>query len=145
MPYLQSVDTTSALILWESESPVRGAVEVYEDGILLETFGETLEKSRFHKIPITGLQSATTYQYQVKELGKTVGPLVPFKTALPRASTKAFSFIVVGDTGIGGAEQLKVADQMTLKRPDFMLHTGDIAYDGYVAEYPTKFFHPTEH
>lgn len=42
---------------------------------------------------------------------------------------KDFSFLVFGDSGVGSAEQKKLADLMEGKKADLIIHTGDLAYN----------------
>jgi predicted MPP superfamily phosphohydrolase len=49
------------------------------------------------------------------------------RTASPR-STNTFKFLVFGDSGSGSDEQKALAELMKREQPDFMVHTGDLAY-----------------
>ena len=62
---------------------------------------------------------------------------VATKSAKP--SREAFSFLVFGDSGVGSAEQRQLANLMGKEDFDFILHTGDLAYQaGTQAEIQTN-------
>ncbi|MGK5093720.1 metallophosphoesterase [Deltaproteobacteria bacterium TL4] len=145
LPYTQNVTSEGMTILWESNAKVTGVVEVFLQGNLVQIFEG--DKEVFHKIILSGLDANTEYQYLAKE-GKTkVGPLGTFRTAPPEGSGTPFSFLAIGDSGLGTKPQYQIADQMTRTLqnevpPAFILHTGDIVYDGFERNYPAKFFDP---
>ncbi|MEM6835812.1 MAG: metallophosphoesterase [Cyanobacteria bacterium P01_C01_bin.120] len=65
------------------------------------------------------------------------------------ASSSAFSFLVIGDSGIGpqpfGHPQMEVANYMAAQMADsqFLLHMGDVVYQmGSPDQYPTNFIEP---
>lgn len=143
LPYIQNVTTTSATILWQSAERLKGTVQIFNaNESLLQEVGDS--KVTFHKVTVEDLEEDTTYFYQVKEGSVRVGPMRSFRTALPSGSTEPFKFIVFGDSGLGTKPQLDVANQMLALGNDaaFALHTGDVVYDGYEGEYPSKFFGP---
>ena len=143
LPYIQNITTKSAIFLWQSSGKKVGTVEVFRaDGRSVSKNTDAL--TTFHEILITNLDPDTPYFYQVTEGGIRVGPVRSFRTAPESDSTKAFSFIVLGDSGFGTEPQLKVASQMlTLaNNASFVIHMGDVVYDGYEGEYRSKFFDP---
>ncbi|MBF0279035.1 MAG: metallophosphoesterase family protein [SAR324 cluster bacterium] len=143
LPYIQNVTTESAIFLWQSSGKKVGTVEVFnENGSLANKNTDSL--TSFHEVLITDLTPDTLYFYQVKEGSFRVGPLRSFRTAPASDSTNPFSFIVFGDSGLGTEPQLKVASQMLAlaNNASFAIHTGDVVYDGYEAEYRSKYFEP---
>ncbi len=142
-PYVQNITTDGVSIMWESDNKTAGTVQLFESG-----GGQvaSVEDSvvAFHEVRINNLTPGTTYFYQVRERNANIGPLRSFTTAPVNGSTERFSFIAVGDTGLGTEDQFKVADQMALlgQEASFIIHTGDVVYDGYEREYRSKFFRP---
>lgn len=56
-------------------------------------------------------------------------PLQPQSNALlPQTSSQNFSFLVFGDSGVGGSEQKQLARLMDKQKADLIIHTGDLAY-----------------
>src|SRR6185295_20144081 len=54
-----------------------------------------------------------------------------------------YSFLVIGDSGTGGATQLALRDRMLATPADFILHSGDMVYDdGAAKDFDPKFFRP---
>ncbi len=143
LPYIQHVTTGRVTVLWQSADKEVGTVEVYEeDGSLVTRVSDS--GATFHEIEIMGLEEDTIYYYQAKEGKIRVGPLRSFRTALPEGSKTSFSFIAIGDSGHGTEPQLKVAAQMLehASSASFLIHTGDVVYDGYEGEYRSKYFEP---
>ena len=65
------------------------------------------------------------------------------------ATTSAFSFLVIGDSGFGpqpfGHPQRELAEYLATQMPDcrFLLHTGDVVYQmGSPDQYPANFIEP---
>ncbi len=92
---------------------------------------------------ITGLPDEATITYRVSWNGAASGTESVFQT--PGPDGQHLTFLVVGDSGTGGAEQYAIASRMA-SEPDtaFVLHTGDLAYpagsyadlrDGYLRPY----------
>ena len=133
--------------MWESPGEIKGRVEVFTNSDGNSNVGEfNGSTSDFHEIGITGLEPNTSYFYQAYEGRTRVGPMRSFQTFPVEGPDNPirFSFIVVGDTGLGSQRQFQVADQMSrhTSPPAFLLHCGDVVYDGFVSEYPEKFFAP---
>ncbi|MBF0286576.1 MAG: metallophosphoesterase family protein [SAR324 cluster bacterium] len=143
LPYIQNVKTDRVTVLWQSADKEIGTVEVYEDNGSLVTKVSDSPVS-FHEIEIRDLSEDTLYYYQAKEGKIRVGPLRSFRTALPEGSKTAFSFIAIGDSGYGTQPQYKVAAQMLeyASNASFLIHMGDVIYDGYEGEYRSKYFEP---
>jgi uncharacterized protein (TIGR03437 family) len=75
---------------------------------------------------LNGLPRDATITYQLQWNGVT-GEESVFLTPGPRG--QSLTFLAVGDSGTGGAEQLAIARRMSAERDAaFVLHTGDLAY-----------------
>ncbi len=67
-PYLQTVDTTSLKIFWESSTSSTGVVFFGLASSNEDSVSEQ-QASTLHKIKITGLSKNTTYKYYVSSGG----------------------------------------------------------------------------
>lgn len=97
-------------------------------------------KSAFHyAVPLTGLALNTRYEYQVQMDGKTLATGF-FTTRKSRG--KKCRFVSFGDNSYGDIHERMIAYQAFKARPDFVMNTGDNAYeDGLGNEY-TRYFFP---
>src|SRR5205807_7111652 len=100
-----------------------------------------VENDTFYSIPIEDITKPTDYTYT--PLANDV-PLVDdsvFRTDDP--SRSAYTFLLIGDSGSGGHNQLDVRDAMLKTPVDFMIHTGDMIYeDGLPEDFNPEFFTP---
>jgi len=87
---------------------------------------------------LTGLDSGAAVEYRVSREGSVV---FTSETIAPKNDRQDYTFAVFGDCGRGTAEQAQIAYQTYMKRPDFVVMTGDIVYDsGRISEYTEKYF-----
>jgi predicted phosphodiesterase len=130
-PYLQYVTRTGITVMWETEEATSAVVE----------YGETFPPKRQVKIDkadtmgevaLTGLEPNTKYFYRVvctdAQGRKLESKPLTFMTA-PGAAD-AFSFTVVGDTQRNPIITGKLAKLMWERRPNFVVHCGDVVDDG---------------
>lgn len=82
--------------------------------------------------------SATAGIYRLR-VGNKILAQSSFHT--PPASGTPFTFVVWGDSGVGGTGQWQIATLLAAQNPDFLLHTGDLIYpSGAARDYDPKFF-----
>lgn len=135
-PYLQEVTAQSAMIGWVTMEPDGQSVALARpSGEVMATAAARVEPAAHRDAgenqmwaTLDGLSPSTVHCYTVTG----DGPLVTrtgFRTAPGPASTETIRFLAFGDSGSGGADQLALRDQMFGFPYDFMIHTGDIAYD----------------
>ena len=106
-------------------------------GLLASSIGPSTR----HAVQLAGLQSGTTYYYQISTNGEILAANT-FRTSTSPGGTR-FSFAVFGDSGNGSENQMKLAQVMTASSPDLVLHTGDVVYpNGAREDYDFKFFAP---
>ena len=130
-PYLQYATRTSMTVMWETESPCAAVVE----------YGATFPPERVAKVPsgdtvgevvLSNLEPGTKHFYRVvgtdAEGRKLESRPLTFTTAT--GPNEAFSFTVVGDTQRNPAITAKVAKLMWERRPNFVVHCGDVVDDG---------------
>jgi hypothetical protein len=92
--------------------------------------------------PLRPLVPDTIYCYDVQTPG-TASDRLGFRTAPQTGSGAPVRFLAFGDSGAGGSDQMALRDQMATVPFDFMIHTGDIAYEsGTRAEFEHNFFKP---
>jgi len=124
-PFLQSVLSDRVTVLWRTPVPLLGKVELSLDPELAEArqiaapaLGTTQE------ITITGLEPGRRYYYRAWA-GLNPSPIASFRT-LPASG--ALDFVMFGDSGAGSAAQFAVAQVLTRRAPDLVVHLGDIVY-----------------
>jgi predicted phosphodiesterase len=130
-PYLQYVTRTGITVMWETEEACTAVVE-YGDKYPPKEQAKVEKADVMGEVPLTNLEPNTKYFYRVvckdaqgREL--TSKPLT-FMTAPGPAD--AFSFTVVGDTQRNPVVTGKIAKLMWERRPNFVVHCGDVVDDG---------------
>lgn len=150
-PYVQLVTETGGTIVWRSVAgePSRVCWGEAPEALSRSTGSGALERD--HAVRIEGLAPGSTVYYAAAASScpppSGGAPDDRFTTAPPRGGETPFRAWLVGDSGTGGARQLRVRDAMlaaTVDRPiDLFLHVGDMAYDsGTTAEFDGRFFSP---
>ena len=149
-PYLQQVTDGSADLSWVS--PANGTLSVALTATDGRAVGSPLaapDKSALVAAgasqwlaPLGSLAPSTVYCYDVKN-GDAASDRFGFRTAPAPGTGATVRFIAFGDSGGGGSDQMALRDQMATVPFDFMIHTGDIAYEnGTRAELEHNFFAP---
>ena len=137
-PYLQSVTATSAIIVWRTDVAGDSRVE-YGVGDYSHSIAD-LTSTTEHVITLTDLLTGTEVMYRA--LSNDI-ELAAGSFRMAAAPDQAFSFAVIGDSGIGSAAQQQVADRLVALDPNFVLHTGDVVYpSGQASGYDPFFFQP---
>jgi hypothetical protein len=149
-PYLQQVTDGSADLSWVSQADANLSVKVSTtDGTVIGSPAAARDPSAIVAAgssqwlaPLQPLSPSTIYCYDVQN-GPTASERLGFRTAPARGSDATVRFLAIGDSGGGGSDQMALRDQMATVPFDFMIHTGDIAYEtGTRAELEAKFFRP---
>jgi len=137
-PYLQRLTTTAVTVVWNTDVPAACSLAIRPLGGTAAVIpGET---GTVCAIPVTGLSPGTQYAYVPHADGVPLDAESVFRTDDPR---RPFSFLVVGDSGSGGAAQAAVRDRMLKTTADFVVHTGDMVYpEGAADDFDPKFFWP---
>lgn len=135
-PFVSNIETTSAVIWFETTSPIKAFVEV--DGKKFED----KEAARHHEITITGLKADTKYDYTVHY--GAFSQQYHFKTAPAPGSRKPFLFAYTSDSrhATGGGERMiyganayimkKMAALAYREGAAFVQFTGDMI-NGYLS------------
>lgn len=130
-PYLQYATRTSMTVMWETEVPATAVVE-YGTTFPPKQSAKVEKPVALGEVKLDNLEPNTKYFYRVvcadAEGRKLEGKPLTFMTA-PGAND-AWSFTVVGDTQRNPTVTGKVAKLMWERRPNFVLHCGDVVDDG---------------
>jgi len=130
-PYLQMPTMDSMTVMWETNKPSTSTVAYG----LTTTPTERVEQKELvtvHEVKLTGLKSGTRYLYHVESVDAAGEKLVckPL-TLMPATDEKeAFSFTLFGDTQRNPIITGKIAKLMWKRRPNFVIHVGDVVDNG---------------
>jgi len=135
-PYLQNVSTSSITIMWESERPLPGVVEIVTPPGRPPVQAPADE---MHEVVLDRLEAGRRYRYAVTMAGERIEG--EFATA--PASGAPFSFIVYGDSRDSTGSHQRVVDRVRGEVPDFLVGTGDMVTEG-VSDPDWQLFFDTE-
>jgi predicted phosphodiesterase len=137
-PYLQLLGTTTVTIVWNTDTAAACRLEIHPVGSaaarLIDGPTDTV-----CAIAIDDLQPGVRYAYTPRADDIALGPAATFRTD---DGGRRYSFLAVGDSGVGRQSQATIAERMRETAADFILHTGDMAYDAAPETWNPKFFHP---
>lgn len=135
-PFLQQVTSSSAIVGWRAYSPDGQEVEITTpDGTPVTTVEGAVEPlKRFDGAEqlwakVSGLEPDTIYCYTLTDNGTPMTERIGFRTAPTADSERPVRFLVFGDSGAASDDQKALLEQMDEVPHEFMLHTGDLAYD----------------
>jgi predicted phosphodiesterase len=130
-PYLQFATRTTMTVMWETEA-VADAVVEYGSTFPPKQAAKLAKADTMGEVVLSDLEPNTKYFYRVvctdAEGRKLEGKPLTFATA--PGPDDAFSFTVVGDTQRNPVVTGKVAKLMWERRPNFVVHCGDVVDDG---------------
>jgi predicted phosphodiesterase len=130
-PYLQYATRTTMTVMWETEAAADAVVE-YGSTFPPKQTAKLAKAGTMGEVVLSDLQPNTKYFYRVvctdAEGRRLEGKPLTFVTA--PGPDDAFSFTVVGDTQRNPVVTGKVAKLMWEKRPNFVIHCGDVVNDG---------------
>ena len=135
-PYLQSVTTSSVIVVWETGQPSEGAVAFGKTSGYGSSVLDPAMSTR-HAVTLTGLEPYTTYHYRIQN-GAALSKDMTFRSAAGPEQAQ-FTFAVLGDTQTAQVHQA-VVERIVALEPDFVLHTGDLVNVGSVLPYWEDFF-----
>jgi len=149
-PMVQLPHDGGLSVVWEMKGDwmVNGAVQVSGTDGLEKTVGTSggasPGKQRF-QVAIEDVKPGATYIYTLVNRGwfRDVPVAGPFTVTTPPLPGKSFRFACFGDSGSGSNSQAELAELIASKRPDVVIHTGDLIYPaGDINDYRPKFFEP---
>ncbi len=130
-PYLQYVTRTGITVMWETEAACTASVE-YGTTFPPKLRAEVKKADTMGEVALANLEPNTKYFYRVvctDDQGRQLeGKPLTFMTA--PGPNDAFSFTLVGDTQRNPVVTGKVAKLMWERRPNFVVHCGDVVDDG---------------
>lgn len=152
-PFLQNLRRHAATINWISTATGDGRVDWTAPGqtarsvkskirtLTARETGLTFPLYR-HRVDLAGLTQRTPYAYAVFQNDRVL-PGCENLTFQTPGQDNTSRMVVLGDSGTGSREQNTLAAMMIARRPDLMLHTGDLVYpSGTVDAYLERFFAP---
>jgi phosphodiesterase/alkaline phosphatase D-like protein len=130
-PYLQYATRTGMTVMWETELPCTAELE-YGTTFPPQQVVKVEKADTMGEVVLSRLEPKTQYVYRVTvtdAAGKKLEgkPLMFFTACDP---SDAFSFTVIGDTQRNPAVTGKIAKLMWDRRPNFVVHCGDVVDDG---------------
>src|SRR5439155_12350389 len=139
-PYLQLLTPRSVTIVWNTDTPAGCSLAIRPaegtGGSVIQGGTDTV-----CAIAVDGLGTGTSYAYTPRADDVPLGDESLFRTDDPNRSR--YTFLVIGDSGSGGHDQLSVRDAMLKTPVDFLIHTGDMIYqDGLPEDFNPEFFNP---
>lgn len=156
-PYLQpgnapSLSRELKVVVWQTDSVPGTYTVTYAAGKTLEgaakvsTAKISFDELRFfgrssfiYRATLSGLDLDAEYTYRVS-LGDRVIGGASFAT---RTKKPAVKFVALGDVGTASPQQRAIAYQIYQQNPQFVLTTGDLAYNnGLEREFRARFFPP---
>lgn len=152
-PYLQNIGHDCATVLWTARQRGSGRVE-FGSGSYAQRVNATVreftpaETGRSftyyqYEARLTGLREGSEYNYRLLVDDQNLTPAstpadeLKFRTAAPGP----VSFVAIGDSGQGSAQQFQLASRLAKENVSLALHLGDIVYpDGTFLNYEAYFF-----
>jgi len=147
-PYLQRVTDRSAQVVWTTDGSAASGTVVVASPAGVAVASATAVPDPSARLPkggrqwissLSGLEPDTIYCYELQVDGGLArrGAL---RTAPSAGSARPVRFVALGDSGYGGADQQAVFAQMKTVPFDFIVHLGDIAYEGGTRSELERFF-----
>ncbi|MHC4939462.1 MAG: metallophosphoesterase family protein [Planctomycetota bacterium] len=139
-PRIADVTADGFRVVWRTIAPVRGALHVRIEGdVEWRVVPGGTAPGRDHQITVAPIRTDRAHEYRLLHDGQ---PVTPAYRLRPRSDGQT-TFAVLGDSGTGGEVQYAITRQMAAHDPEFVLHTGDAAYDfGTRREMLRRFFVP---
>jgi predicted phosphodiesterase len=130
-PYLQFATKSGITVMWETETPCTAVVE-YGLKFPPDQVIKVDKAEAMGEVPLTNLEPGTKYIYRVvctdSDGKKLESKPLTLMTAVDASS--AYSFTVIGDTQRNPTVTGRVAKLMWERRPNFVIHCGDVVDDG---------------
>lgn len=137
-PYLQSVLSDSAVIMWNTNYDCESEIEFgtnKENPKIIKSNKTT----KLHEVAIKNLQPDTKYFYRVNS-GNIISDWSSLKSAPKKNSP--FSFILYGDNQLNFLRHKDIINNFSKKEFDFIVSNGDVVQRGMREDWDTEFFEP---
>ena len=135
-PFLQQVTSTGATLVFQDTTGASSEVRITRfDGSPVVTLASTPDPNVLGNVQqlatLSGLEAGEGYCYELSGLTAPTG----FFTAPAPGAVAPVQFAVFGDSGSGNSDQAHLRDELSTVPLNFLLHTGDLAYeDGSAAQ-----------
>lgn len=131
-PYLQFATTDSISVMCETSQPAKMRVE-FAELRPLSTVVANDTAQLISEVKLSGLKPATRYFYRVVCVDDAGHELRSQQYSFQTAPTEAmpWAFAVIGDTQRNPEVTRRCAEGAFSKRPNFLLHCGDVVDDGF--------------
>lgn len=134
-PFLQQVTPRGALLVVHppAGAPVDATVTTLDATRVAESVAEadpTVPDGSQDLARLTHLQPATSYCYAIGGISEPAG----FRTAPEAGTNVMIRFAAFGDSGSGRSDQRALFAQLETVPLDFIVHTGDLAYESGTPE-----------
>ncbi|MCS7015682.1 MAG: fibronectin type III domain-containing protein [Gemmatales bacterium] len=140
-PYLLHPTPTGISILWHTTQELPGVVEYGESEALGHQAAETGPARTRHEVRLENLKPDTLYYYRVRS-GEAVSSIATFRTA-PPPGTPRWRIAVYGDSRGNPALHRALAEQISRRNVDLLVHTGNLVTDSNDAQaWQREFFAP---
>lgn len=143
LPYVQAVDTSSAVVRWRVGGAARDSFAYRVDGepdwrsATIERLPAIAEppldparsagRPRDRRVRLEGLPPGTVVEYRVLA-DSVAAPPGRFRTAPRPGASGPVRVLAFGDSGWGSESQVRLAERMEAGSWDIAIHVGDIAY-----------------
>lgn len=147
-PYLQMGTPSSIMVRWRTDAPTTSRVEYGQTPGSPDQSVEEVHLTTEHEVALSGLAPATVYYYSVGSVEQRLAggdADFSFRTAPPAGADQPMRVWVLGDSGTGAGNALRVRDAYYAytgsARTDLWLMLGDNAYNsGTEAEHQKAIF-----
>jgi len=157
-PYLQpgnayNLSKEQKVVIWQTDSTQGTFTVHYTEGTTLDGATSKVNEAKvttepltffkrtsyLHRATLSGLDFDKEYTYRVTTADKVIST----STFMTRTKHPKTRFIALGDVGTASPQQKAIAYQMYQVKPQFVLTTGDLAYNnGLEREFRVRFFPP---
>jgi hypothetical protein len=135
-PYVQRTTAGEVALMWTTHVDAAFEVEIASaEGKPVATAQAVIDPTaelpdgRQWIVEVEGLEAATTYCYRVLADGRAWTAPTGFITAPPPGADAPLRFAALGDLGTQSIDQYAVLEQLERVELDFVIFTGDLAYD----------------
>lgn len=137
-PYLQLQGPDEVTVIWETNVPAGCSLDLESPrGKVRHIPGGTSTRC---VIAVDDLLPGARYEYVPWADDVALDAKSEIRTLAPG---EPFSFLVFGDSGSGGPNQLALAEQIRQTDAAFIIHTGDVVYPrGRPEDYDARYFKP---
>ncbi len=134
-PYLQYGTRESMTVCWRNSGEFAGIVR-WGETANCENESPTGTKAEFQQVKLEGLKPETQYFYMVETKDADENPIASEVSTFQTASNPEtpFSFAVISDTQHNPSVSGPIAEMAWAKRPNFMLHAGDLVDKGKMSD-----------